>query len=122
MPAFVSIFKFMYTSPTSPKSPKFPCAEGRRLQGPPFGALRPGLPSARLNDSQNDIVPFNKDVAYRCAECIGVPGTPTQFSVAPGANADDGPEHSFTYELPYEGLSGASWITQTELQRWHSDR
>ena len=33
-----------------------------------------------------------------------------------------GPGQGFTYELPYEGLSGASWITQTGLQRWHSDR
>ena len=75
VPASLSIFKLRYTSRTSHKDPKFPCTKGRCLRGPPFDTLRPGLPSARLDDSQNDTDPFNKKVAYRCAECIGVPET-----------------------------------------------
>ena len=73
---FDSLCEFMYTSRTSPKDPKFPCTERRRLQGPPFGTLHPGLPTARLNYSQDDTVHFDKTVAYRCAKCSGVSGTP----------------------------------------------
>ena len=68
--------KLLYTSRTSPKDPIIPRTEGRCLQGSPFGTLHPGLQSARLDDNQNDNVPFNKKVAYRCAECIGFLGTP----------------------------------------------
>ena len=75
VPASLSIFKLRYTSRTSHKDPKFPCTKGRCLRGPPFDTLRPGLPSARLDDSHNDTDPFNTKVAYRCALCIGVPET-----------------------------------------------
>ena len=105
VPASLSIFKLRYTSRTSHKDPRFPCTKGRCLRCPLFDTLRPGLPSARLDDSQSDTVPFNKKVAYRCAECIGVPETrhsslPNPAQMRPTAPGMDSFMKSLTRAYP----------------------
>lgn len=117
--------KLLYTSGTSPKNPKFPCTERRRPQGLPFGTLHPSLPTARLDDSQNHAVLFDKQEGRLPPRGMhrGL-RNPTQLSAEPGtgADGDDSRWHGFTHEPPYEGLSAAIWTSQTDLQRWHSDR
>ena len=70
--------KLMYTSPTSPKDPRFPCIEGRRLQGPPFRTLHLGLPSANLMTARTTLSPSTRKSPTAAQNASGFlePNTP----------------------------------------------
>ena len=105
-PHFDSSCVFLYTSGTSPKTSKISCPAGQGPEVPPSGAFHHGLPTARLNDIQDDTVPYEKRPPATAQE-QGGRGV-AQLSACRSPMGTTNLPAEFIDEPPHRGLAGPS--------------